>query len=176
MSAFLVRADILEHYAPFLNEKYLFCDWDAFFRILQEYDQGFVHQVLSMWRRHADALSSFPERHNAWTISELYFIKKYGPVYLTPQEYKGCLKQSLDNYYRRQGHEVFHLREKTFWQYHRTMMKEIGFSFSPLRLLEGTVREIFDLVLGPFKGVGRSMNYVRTGQAQFRPNSESSEK
>lgn len=160
MSGFLLRADLVRSRAPFLNEKYLFADTEVYFPLLQHYDYGFVHQVLSLWRMHEEALSA-SRAYNDWRVAELYFTRTYGPTYLTPEEYGRCLKQSLDRYYRSQGHEVFHFREKTFWQRHRTMMKEIGFRFSLLRLIEGTLREIVDLVFGPVKGVRRSMNYAR---------------
>ncbi len=169
MSSFLLRADLVRSHTPFLNEKYLLADWEINFRFLQNHDYGFVHQVLSMWRIHNEALSSFAERHNQWNLDELYFVKHYGQMYLNPEEYEHCLKQALDRYYRIQGHELFHLRERSFWQYHRRMMKEFGFSLDNLSLLKGALLATADIFLEPFKALTRPLRYIRSGQFRLRP-------
>lgn len=169
LSAFLIRTDLVRGCTPFLNEKYLCADWEVYFRVLQDYDYGFVHQVLSMWRIHDEALSSFAERHNQFTLDALHFIKQFGRIYLNPEEYEQCLQEALDRYYRCQGHELFHLREKGFWQYHRKMMNELGFSLSSLRLLKGAILVTADIVLEPFKAAVRPIRYIRSGQARLRP-------
>jgi glycosyltransferase involved in cell wall biosynthesis len=172
MSAFLLRSDLVREQTPIFNEQYLFADTEVFFTLLQHHDFGFVHQVLSFRRMHEEALSTFPERHNEWAIAVLYLTQTYGHIYLTPEEYERCMRQTFDEYYRCQGRELLRLREKTFWQYHRSMMKELGYSFSPLRLLKGAIMEAAAVLFGPLKVVGRQVNYVRSGQARLRPKFE----
>ncbi len=169
MSSFLLRANLVRGCTPFLNEKYLLADWEVNFRVLQNHDYGFVHQVLSFWRIHDEALSSLAERNNQWILNELYFVKHYGRVYLNPEEYERCLKQVLDRYYRRQGHELFHLREKSFWQYHRRMMKEFGLSLETARLLKGALLNAADIFLEPFKALTRPLRYVRRVPSRLHP-------
>ncbi|MEJ2008178.1 MAG: glycosyltransferase family 2 protein [Acidobacteriota bacterium] len=169
MSSFFLRSDLVRGRNPvFFNEKYLFADTEIYFIILQNYDYAFVHQVLSYHRMPENALSSFAERHNQWSFAVVYFTKTYGNTYLTPEEYKQCLKQSLDRYYRRQGHEVFHFRDRGFWRYHHKMMEGIGFTLSLSRLLKGATAEAADRVFEPINAVGRMFQFIRSGRANLR--------
>lgn len=168
ISGFLLRSDFVRKQTPFLNEKHLFADTEVFFKVLQDHDYGFVHQVLSLWRTNDQALSSFSTRHNQWSVMELYFTTKYGHIYLTPEEYDQCLKQTLDRYYRCQGHELFRFRERSFWEYHRWAVKECGLSFSLPRLLAGAMLEATDVCLEPFKAASRQIKFYRANQTRLR--------
>jgi glycosyltransferase involved in cell wall biosynthesis len=172
MSSFLLRSELVRSHMPLFNEKFMFADTEVYFVILQDHDYGFVHQVLSFHRIREDALSSSGRRDNEWTIADLYFTKKYGQTYLTPEEYDRCLKRSFDQYYRCQGHELFRLREKSFWKYHRTMMEELGFSFSSLLLLKGAMLRVADVLLEPIKAGGRQVNFIWNSHARLRPKVE----
>jgi glycosyltransferase involved in cell wall biosynthesis len=169
MTSFLLRSDLI-HARPlaFFNEQYLFADTEAYFAILQNHDYAFVHQVLSFHRMPDNSLSSYGRRHNEWSFAVLYFTKTYGHIYLTPGEYKRCWKRSLNQYYRCQGHELFHLRERSYWQYHRERMQELGYSLSLPHLLKGAVSTLADILLGPVKAVGRILRSILGNRAHLR--------
>lgn len=173
MSSFLVRSDLVRSRNPaFFNEKHLFCDMETFFIILQNYDYAFVHQVLSFHRVPEKALSTAAERNNQSSFVAVYLTKTYGQIYLTPEEYRQCLKDILRRYYRLHGHELFHLRERSYWQFHRQMMAEIGLTFSPWRLLVGALAEAADVIFEPINGVGRMIRFIRSGRAHLRRNED----
>jgi glycosyltransferase involved in cell wall biosynthesis len=167
MSSFLLRSDLVRSRMPLFNEKFLSADTEIYFVMLQDHDYGFVHQVLSFHRIREDALSTSARRNNEWTIEYLYFTKTYGQTYLTPEEYDRCLKDSFDQYYRCQGRELFRLREKSFWQYHRTMMKELGITFSTPRLLKGAMSKVGDVLLKPIRAARRQVQFARNGHARL---------
>jgi glycosyltransferase involved in cell wall biosynthesis len=168
MSGFLLRSDLVRKQMPFLNEKHLFADTEVYFEVLQDHDYGFVHQVLSLWRTNDEALSSIATRYNQWSAAVLYLTMKYGPIYLTPQEYDQCRKQTVDRYYRRLGRELLRLREKSFWEYHRWAVKDCGLTFSLPRLLAGTMLTATDVFLEPFRVVGREIKRHRASQSRLR--------
>lgn len=173
MSSFLLRSDLVRSRNPaFFNEKYFFCDIEIYFIILQTYDYAFVHQVLSFRRLPKNALSANAERNNQWSFAVVYLTKTYGPLYLTPEEYKRCLQQALDLYYRQQGHELFHLREHAFWQYHHKMMEGIGMTFSLPRLIRGAVAEAAGVIFEPITAVGRMVRFIRSRRAYLRQNDD----
>jgi glycosyltransferase involved in cell wall biosynthesis len=173
MSSFLLRSDLVRSRNPaFFNEKYLFCDTEIYFVILQNYDYAFVHQVLSFHRVPQNALSSFAERNNQSSFSVVYLTKTYGRIYLTSEEYERCWRHALNRYYRRQGHELFHFRERGFWQYHHKMMEGIGLTFSVPRLLRGAMAEAADVVFEPINAVGRMIRFIRSGRAYLRHNED----
>lgn len=165
---YLLRSDLVRNQMPFLHEKYLFADWEVYFKVLQERDYGFVHQVLSVWRTEEVGLTSFAKRMNGWILAELYFTKVYGHVYLTDKEYDQCLRESLDRYYRGQAHELFHLREGEFWRYHRRMLEEFGLSFSVLSLMRGVGLEVMDALLGPLVKFAKPFKIIRSNRARLR--------
>jgi glycosyltransferase involved in cell wall biosynthesis len=167
ISGFLLRADLVRCRNPFLNEKYLFNDTELFFSILQDHDLGFVHQVLSLWRIHDEALSSFAQRHDQWEFAVVYFTKIYGPIYLTPEEFQQCWEKSLRKYYRHLGHRLLQLRERAYWEYHRKMMEELGVGFSRLRLLEGVIDEVAGRIFEPIKATGRMLGSIRTNRSRI---------
>jgi glycosyltransferase involved in cell wall biosynthesis len=167
MSSFLLRSELVRSRMPLFNERFLFADTEIYFVILQNHDYGFVHQVLTFHRIRQDALSFSSRRDNEWAIEHLYFTKTYGHTYLTPEEYDRCLKESVDQYYRCQGRELFRLREKTFWQHQRTMMEEVGFSFSSLALLKGAMFRAADVLLEPIKAAGRQVSSVHNSPSRL---------
>jgi glycosyltransferase involved in cell wall biosynthesis len=174
MSSFLLRSDLARSRMPLFNERFLFADTEVYFVILQGHDYGFVHQVLSFHRIQEDALSSQGRNNNDWAIANLYFTKTYGRTYLTAEEYDRCLKESFDQYYRCQGRELLRLRGKSFWKHHRTMIEEVGFSFSSLRLLKGAMLRAGDVLFEPIKAAGRKVDFIRNSHA--RPGSKAEDK
>ena len=168
MSSFLLRSDLVRRRNPvFFNEKYLFADTEIYFIILQNYDYAFAHQVLSFHRMPENSLSSFARRHNEWIFAVLYFTKTYGHIYLTPEEHERCWRQALKHYYRRQGRELFCLREASYWQYQRKMMEGIGLAFSLASLLKGAIGEAAGRFFEPIKAVGRMVHSIRTSRVRL---------
>lgn len=170
MGNFLLRSEIVRSRPAFLNEQYLFADWEVYFEVLQDHDYGFVHQVLSVWRTGERGLTSFAKRHNEWILAELYFTKEYGHIYLSKEEQNRCLNESLNRYYRCQAHELFHLRESSFWQHHRRMLQGFGLSFSRASLLNAAMLEVVDVLLAPIKSFRRPFKIVRENRGQSRQN------
>src|SRR6266511_2705323 len=64
-------------------------------------DFGFVHQVLTYIRRHDESMtSSFAHRLNTIILSNLDLLVRYGPIYLSDNEYRRRLKHEMSEYYR----------------------------------------------------------------------------
>jgi glycosyltransferase involved in cell wall biosynthesis len=168
MGGFLLRSDIVRSRTPFLNEKYLFADLEVYFMVLSEHDYGFVHQVLGVWRTEPRGLNAFARSHNEWVVSELYFTMVYGQVYLSAKELDQCLKESMGRYYRCLAHDLFHLREDSFWQYHRRMLREFGLSFSWLSLFGGAILEVTDVLVAPIRTFAKPIKRIWNNRPRLR--------
>jgi glycosyltransferase involved in cell wall biosynthesis len=94
-SSLLIRSDLIRAHDPFydpeydIGEDYPFTeDVAACCEILRESDFGFVHQVLTFTRRDERSPFSKYSRLDANLPEQLNLILKYGPVYLTKEEYE----------------------------------------------------------------------------------------
>ena len=143
-TALLIRSDIIRSRETFYNESILHADKEVCFDILQHADFGFVHQVLTFTRRHNESLTSLTHRFNTRRLANLIIFLKYGPIYLSREEYEKRLEQVLENYYRFLAKSVFDLREKEFWTYHRNGLEKLGYPLSMAKLIKTLFLELGD--------------------------------
>jgi len=158
-TSLLIRSDIIRNRKAFYNESNLHADSEACYEVLQNWDFGFVHQVLTYTRRHDESItSSFSLRFNTRSPMKINRLKKYGPIYLSPEESEKRLKQIIDDYYRFLAKSVFQLREKQFWNYHENELKKLGYSLDYVKLIRALSLEVWD---NPTKTVRRIIKAMR---------------
>lgn len=134
-SSLLILSDLIREREFFYNEAFLHADIEACYEVLQESDFGFVHQVLTFIRRHEESMTSLVAApYNGIMLSNLDLLAKYGPVYLSPDEYKEHFKKKLNIYYGFLARSFFNLREKDFWKYHKETIQNIGYPLSLAKL------------------------------------------
>lgn len=142
-TSLLIRSDLIRKHKSYYNEMFLHADVAACYELLQDYDFGFVHQVLTFIREHEQSVTSTAVRSlNKLFISNLDLLTKYGPVYLSPEVYIKRLKQKLTEYYRFLARSLFGLREKEFWKYHKNAIQQIGHAFSIPKLIYTALIEL----------------------------------
>jgi hypothetical protein len=136
----------------FYNEVNPECDIEACFDILRGSDFGFVHQVLTFTREHAEAESTFNKRLGVSYLGNLELLTKYGPTYLSDEEYKQCIRQYWGKYYRFLGYSmVYGNKEKGFWQFQKNVLGRMGYSLSMGRVARAIMAELLDLTLNPLR-------------------------
>lgn len=141
-TSLLIRSDIVRKRDPFYDEENIHADHMACYEMLRGCDYGFVHQVLTYIRMHADSItSSIALPMDMWQITTLDLLTRYGPEFLTRDEFEERLQQQFSTYYRVISRRFIKNRKKEYWQYHRQELKKIGYQFNILRLLLGTLRE-----------------------------------
>lgn len=142
-SSLLIRSDVMRSRIPFYNEAHLHADVEACYEILQNSDFGFVHQVLTFIRIHeASITSTVAAPLNKLILLNLDLLIRYGPIYLSPKEYRSHLRSRFFEYYRFLAHSLFQLRERKFWKYHYSTLKQMGFSLSVAKLVAVAVEEL----------------------------------
>ncbi len=100
-TSLLIRSAIIRNREGFYDESVLHTDQDACYEVLQDWDFGFAHQVLTYSRRHDESItSSFAKRLNTAAAEKIHRLKKHGPIYLSPDEYEKRLKKIIDDHYR----------------------------------------------------------------------------
>jgi glycosyltransferase involved in cell wall biosynthesis len=86
-STTLLRADVVRAQERFYDEENPHADADACFDVLRATDLGFVHQVLTYSRLHAEAETSRADRLHTYRRGWIMTTTKYGPTYLARDEY-----------------------------------------------------------------------------------------
>ena len=104
----------------------------ACYKVLSDWDFGFIHQVLSFTRVHDESVTNTTARSMDWgVLANLYALKKYGPVFLSGEEYGAHWQRELRRYYRQLARSVLARKGNDYWEYHRARLDEMG---EPLRI------------------------------------------
>ncbi len=159
-TSLLIRSELIRNRKEFFNESNIHADKEACFDLLQNSDFGFVHQVLTYSRRHSEAATAFSERFNTYLPGNLVILMKYGPIYLSSEEYEKCFKYHMKLYYTFLGQSIFWIRDKQIVNYHKNALKELGFSFSWAKLLKAMFLEMVDILFNPKKTLERTMGKI----------------
>ena len=155
-TSLLIRSDFIRKSEEFYDESSIYADREATYKVLEFSDFGFVHQVLTYARAHDGQQSSFVRRVSGYQAQKLNILKKYGPLYLSKDEYEKLLKQKMREYYRLLAHGALGLRGKAFWDYHENELKKAGYSLSWPKLAIAACLELSALLLKPQR-VGRNI-------------------
>jgi hypothetical protein len=130
-SASLLRCSVVKEYQPFYKLGNYHGDTEAYLDLLQKYDFGFLHQVLSYNRKGGgdSRTTGYLQRVNSYPVADIEELVRFGPIYLTEEEQKLRLGQDTKRYYQFLTDSVLEQRNKEFWDYHRGRMKELGPEF-----------------------------------------------
>lgn len=146
-SSLLIRSDVVRKRRPFYSEQYTHGDVEAMYEVLQEWDFGFAHQVLTYIREHEGSVTSASSKPlNVHLWSNLAHFVKYGPVFLSEKEFKIRQRQMLDEYYKYLADSFYERRDRRFWKYHREGLKSLGY---PIRILKLFVAVVNALLCNP---------------------------
>ncbi len=165
-TSLLIRCDLIRSRREYYNESQIHADMEACYEVLRNCDFGFVHQVLTYTRRHAEAASSFAQGLNTYVLANLTVLKKYGPAYLTSEEYEKRLKQMTEDYYRFLARSVFQVRGKGFWDFHKRGLKDLGDSLSFIKLMRAFSIEMLRVFLYPVRARQRTFELAKKGRKQ----------
>jgi hypothetical protein len=161
-STLLYRAEVVRTRLPFFTESSLHADTEAAYELLEHYDFGFVHQLLSVIRVDNDSILSGVATYDWGYLDKYITIRKYGPRFLTEAECRLVRRTWRRLYQRALGEAVLLRREPAYWAYHRRGLETVGETLSPIRLLSGVVRALGGAVAHP----RRALRKVRARQGR----------
>ena len=124
----LLRSHVVRSRDPFYDSGLWHTDTDAGYWVLANHDLGFVHQVLTFVRRQAGARSQFSRNSNTSGAEMISLLIRYGPLVLSPEEYRRVLRHRLLAYvwwHVRQLPRPSRLRQADFFGLHRARIARI---------------------------------------------------
>jgi len=155
-TSLMYRADLVRSTTEFYPNPSPHSDTSACFNCLRYSDFGFIYQVLSYERTHGETQSSASKQMNRYSSAYLDDLLHYGSYYLTPDELRRELGNSLSHYRRFLAKNyLLGSKDKAFWDYHEDRLRSLGY---PLRRVD-----LFKAAMGavvPFgmKSVARSVS------------------
>jgi glycosyltransferase involved in cell wall biosynthesis len=166
-TSILYRADLVRETAEFYPNASPHSDTSACFRCLQKSDFGFIYQVLSFEKMHAETQSSASAKLNRYSSANLNDVVCYGPSFLNPAEMKQKLDETLEDYHRFLAVNYFvGFRDKEFWKYHKSRLEELGYPLRRGSLLKAAARTVFREAMNPARAIGKVWKHVFPGSAK----------
>jgi glycosyltransferase involved in cell wall biosynthesis len=142
-TSLLIRGQAARERSPYFDDPSIHADTAACYEVLRKWDFGFVQEVLTFTRRHPDSVTdSLANRFNTYMPAHLLYALKFGPVYLSEEEYRRVLEKTTNDYYMFLGGSVFMLRGRAFWAYHKSELERLGRPLSYARLVLGCLSAV----------------------------------
>jgi glycosyltransferase involved in cell wall biosynthesis len=161
-SSHMIRADLVRARDPFYDESALHADEAACYEVLRTSDFGFVHQVLSWSRVHRASLTfSVARRLNTLLSGRLKILMRYGPLYLSREEYEKVLAQRIGEYYRFLAQALVSRAGPEVWGHHRDALRELGIPFSRWRVVRALLGHAARVVMSPGTEIPKVVRLVR---------------
>ncbi|MBV1905885.1 MAG: glycosyltransferase [Pseudomonadales bacterium] len=134
-SALLLRSDVVRERGLFYSPAELHGDVQAYYEILEDRDFGFVHEVLTFVRVHENSVTSKEAKPlNRLIASNLDHFVRYGPVYLTADEYKSGMSKKITQYYKFLSRSWLGGRDEQFWNFHQNVLEHAAQPLSQIKL------------------------------------------
>jgi glycosyltransferase involved in cell wall biosynthesis len=164
-TSMLYRSEIVRDRGMFYNRRSIVVDIEICFDVLQEWDYGFVHQILSYCRTQDDSITAGIMEYNPYLLHRVILLKKYGAVYLSPEEHSKLCAVIEDEYFMFLAKSMLIERDKTFWDYHKSGLLEAGIKLK--RKMPKYLCKVFvDMAFNPKSTVAKFLR--RRGGARGR--------
>ena len=122
----MYRSSLVRSQQPFYDEPLLHEDTEKCMQILEHWDFGFVHQVLSFLRVDNNSISSGFRTLQPDSLDRYIIVQRYASRFLEADEAMALRKQTKRQYYDVLSHEALRFRGRDFWRYHQGGLKTLG--------------------------------------------------
>jgi glycosyltransferase involved in cell wall biosynthesis len=157
----LYRSTIARGRKPFYDASRLHEDTENCFEILREWDFGFVKQILTFLRTGNESVTSGIAAIDPfwYLLDHLITTHRFGPDFLSPEEFKSCWSRMEAAYLSHLGECYLLVRNRAFWERHRTGAASIGYTPSQVRLLLNGLVALAAIAVSPRRAanIGRSV-------------------
>ena len=167
-STVLYRASVVRATEAFFPGSAPSADLEACLNCLKEGDLGFVHQILSFERVHAEAVNFRIIQQKLQWLDGLRILNEFGPDFLTPEEQRRQVEWWLSGYFKDLAAGCVKLQAREFWSLHRDGLNQLGYSIYDRRLAEAIVGKALDLILNPKATAEKVAGRVKGRRSRLR--------
>jgi glycosyltransferase involved in cell wall biosynthesis len=159
----MYRSSVVRQRQPFYDECSLHADTEKCFEILEHWDFGFVHQVLSFSRKDNESISSAVREFQPGALDRYITDRRYAPVFLETRDAALLIRKSKRAYYRALVRRALLRRggDSAFWRHHEAGLKTLGETLDWPYLALTVGRELLWLALNPGMTVVRALRSLK---------------
>ena len=155
----MYRSSLVRHQQPFFNEALPHSDTEKCMEILEHWDFGFVHQILSFLRIDNDSISSAFRTFEPFALDRYIIVQRYASTFLGAAEAASLKKELKRKYYRVLARGAIELRSREFWRHHREGLKTLSEPIDWRYLALSVGRELLWLASNPGMIVRRALRF-----------------
>jgi glycosyltransferase involved in cell wall biosynthesis len=148
-STVMYRSSLVREQNPFYRDGLLHEDTEKCMEILEHWDFGFVHQVLSFLRADNESIMGSVRNYQPRAVDRYIMVRRFASVFLDAPEAAALQRSAKQTYYRILAEQAVRLRGRAFWQYHQKGLQTVGESLNRPYLFCQVVREILWLLVNP---------------------------
>ena len=169
-TSLLYRADLVRDCEAFFPGKSPHADTSGVYQALERSDFGFVHQVLSYTRVHAQSQTSRSLKYGSLKHALLADVVRFGPRYLTPEEFQRVSTNAMNKYYSWLVPALIeHSLSKEFLEEQKAGLRAIGVELSIPKLLKAAGMRGVEFIKTPALTVNRITKMLnRRGKIEAR--------
>lgn len=160
-TATLIRSEIVHNRKPFYYEDSVTEDVDLFFEILQSWDFGIAHEILTYTRRYNESWITAVKDYKFRQLTDIVELLRYGKDFLTEEEYTVRRRSMMKEYRLMLGRSLLRSRTKGFWDFHKRGLRFAGKKLGRTDLCLCAVSAIIDLFLNPKSTIERILDRHR---------------
>jgi hypothetical protein len=157
----MYRSSIVRDHQPFYAEGLLREDTEKCIEILEHWDFGFVHQVLSFLRvnNSNESISAGFRSFDPDSLDRYIIVQRYAPVFLEAEEAATLKRETKRVYYRLLAGQALRLREPAFWRYQEQGLKTLGERLNRAHLALQVGRELLEMAVNPGTAMRRAWSF-----------------
>jgi|HubBroStandDraft_2_1064218.scaffolds.fasta_scaffold24597_3 glycosyltransferase involved in cell wall biosynthesis len=168
----MYRSSIIRNQQPFYDESLLHEDTEKCMQILECWDFGFVHQVLSFLRLGNESVSSAFRGFKPEALDWYIIVQRYAPAFLDQDDAQALRREARREYYAVLAHHALRLRKSAFWRYHRKGLKTLDEKLALPYLALQCFRELLWMVANPGMTIACVLRFWKGKPVQSTPTLE----
>lgn len=160
----MYRSSVVRSNDKFYNEMLPHSDLDKAIEILEHWDFGFVHQILSFSRVENESISSSLQSFEPYSLDRYIIAKHYAPRFMDAPEAERVTRSQKLAYYRVLAREALRFRDRAFWRYHKDGLKTVGQSLDLRYLTLQIALKLLWEASNPGRTITRTLSGLKQGQ------------
>lgn len=160
-TAVMYRSSMVKKDQPFYNESFLHEDTEKCMQILEHWDFGFVHQVLSFSRADNESISSAVRDLQPEAVDRYILVQRFARIFLDEREADDLRRRSKREYYSVLADETLRRPTATFWRYHIQGLSTLGEKIDRPSLALQIARKMLWKAANPGAAIARVLRLLK---------------
>ena len=157
----MYRSSLVRSQQPFYDESLLHEDTEKCMQILENWDFGFVYQLLSFLRVDNESISATFCSFQPVVLDRYILVQRYASVFLDADEALALKKKTKRWYYDVLASEALRFRGHDFWRYHQAGLKTLGETLHRPHLALRIARAFLGMIANPGTTARRGLSFLK---------------